>query len=146
MSEPDQTSLTRFLVQYGRYYVPGRTFYHRQLGLRLHGLGFRVLSIQRLATHPVWQVRIKQTHFRWDFLSTFRLLKPKLKAQVRRALKDLDRGIKAPEIVVVCNGVYIQVAFVWPLGKPATWRPSPSRPGSFAASQVFRDCLREQRN
>lgn len=146
MSEANQTSLIRFLLKHGRYYQPARYFYHRQLGLRLHGMGLKVLSIQRLSTHPVWQIRLKQVHYRWDFLWTFRLLKPKLKVQIRQALKDLARGIKAPEIVVVSSGVYIQIAFVWPRGQPGIWRPPQRCPCSAATSLEFRDRLRQYQN
>ena len=48
-----------FLTRYGRYRTTGALFYHRQLRQRLAEIGFRVITIERLATHPVWRIRLK---------------------------------------------------------------------------------------
>ena len=133
-------------MNYGRYYQPGRYFYHRQLGQRPREMGFKVLSIHMLSTHPVWQLRLKQTDYRLDFPRPYRLMELQLKAQIRQALIDPGQGTRAAEIVVVGCGVYFQVAFVWPLGQAGTWRPPPNHPHPFDVSLVLRRWLREQRN
>ena len=146
MPDQHEASLIKFLIKYGRYYQPARYFYHRQLGQRLREMGFRVRSIDRLETHSVWRVRLKQTDSCLDFLRPYRLLEPKLKVQIRCALKDLGHGIPAAEIVVAGYGVYFQIAFVWPLGSAGTWQPPSDHPNPFDVSLMFRGWLREKRN
>jgi hypothetical protein len=53
----EDASIGKYLMKYGRYYVSANLFYHRQLHERLREKGFKVISIQKLATHPVWDRR-----------------------------------------------------------------------------------------
>ncbi|MHB8522270.1 MAG: hypothetical protein ACYDH9_16140 [Limisphaerales bacterium] len=57
----EHAALRRFCARFGACRVPRGFFYHRQIWQRLAVIGFRVLSIERLATHPVWRIRLKGT-------------------------------------------------------------------------------------
>ena len=48
----EDPSIRKFFVRYGRYHARKGTFYHRQLRERLTEIGFKVLSIERLDSHP----------------------------------------------------------------------------------------------
>ena len=146
MSDDAEGALAKFLASHGQYYLAGRFFYHRQLALRLREIGFKVLSIEKLSTHPVWRIRLKQVHCRYTFLWVYRLLEPKLKAEIRRILKELRRGVKAQEIAIVNNGIYFVIAFVWPVGRSGFWQPESIPSTLFADSLELRCWLKQQRN
>ncbi len=144
MSEEAEGALAKLLANYSQYYLSGRFFYHWQLALRLREIGFKVLSIEKLSTHPVWRIRLKQVHCRYTFLWVYRLLEPKLKAEIQRILKDLRRGVKAQEIAIVNNGMYFAIAFVWPVGRGGFWQPEPKPP--HAIPPVLHRWLKQQGN
>ena len=52
-------SIRKFFARYGRYHAPRGTFYHRQLRDRLAEIGFKVLSVERVDSHPLWRIRLK---------------------------------------------------------------------------------------
>jgi len=52
-------SIRKFFAHYGRYRAPTGTFYHRQLRDRLAEIGFKVLSVERVDSHPLWRIRLK---------------------------------------------------------------------------------------
>ena len=54
-----KANLKQFLAKYGKFREPEQFFYHYRLNERLAALGFRVISIERLDTHPVWNVRFR---------------------------------------------------------------------------------------
>jgi hypothetical protein len=100
-------------------------FYHHRLHERLAALGFRVISIERLDTHPVWHVRVKgsldaqaklllgklyssKRPSAWD---SGKLMEEQLKAELRSILKELGQAVKADELNVVRYGGYFQLVF-----------------------------------
>src|SRR2546425_5739672 len=126
----NKMQIKKFLARYGRYRTTGDLFHHRQLGQRLAEIGFRVMTIERLATHPVWQIRLKgnltaqanlllgqASSDRFDPQSRY-WMERQLKRRIQKILNTLGNPIRSDEIVVVRSGAYFQVAFVWPKGTP----------------------------
>jgi hypothetical protein len=155
-----KTNLKQFLAKYGRFVESGQFFYHYRLHERLTALGVRVISVERLDTHPVWNIRFKgnldaQTKLllgksysgkRPAPWGSGEILEQRLKAELRSILKQLGRAVKADELNVVRYGGYFQAAFVWPLGKPGTWHPRPARPHPRQVSGVVQHWIKSQRN
>ncbi len=153
-------NLKQFLAKYGRFVEPGQFFYHHRLHERLTGLGFRVISIERLDTHPVWNIRIRgnleaQTNLllgksykgkRPAAWGSGEVIEQRLKAEMQSILKQLGRAVKADELNVVRYGGYFQIVFVWPLGQPGKWFPRPARPHPLRVSGVMQRWLKGQRN
>ncbi|MHB8519954.1 MAG: hypothetical protein ACYDH9_04275 [Limisphaerales bacterium] len=150
--------MRKFLARFGVYRVPRGLFYHRQMWQRLTVIGFRVLSIERLATHPVWRIRLKGTlAAQADLLlsqpPSIRVcarsqhwLEQQLKEWMQKILKHLGQAVPSGEIVVVRSGTYIQVTFVWPMGGPGVLAASPKHGHPLQVSLVVRRWLRWQRN
>src|SRR5262245_47519912 len=104
--------IKKFLARYGRYRTTGALFYHRQLRQRLAEIGFRVITIERMATHPVWQIRLKgnlttQANLligqpvsdRFGPQSKY-WMERQLKRQIQRILYTLGDPVRSNEIVV----------------------------------------------
>jgi len=133
-------------------------FYHRQLRERLTEIGFKVHSIERLDSHPLWRIRLKgslkvQAHLLvsqptglFDLSKPHGLLEQQLTKYIQRILKQLGRAAKKDEIVVVRSGTYVHVAFVWPLGRTGVVGRAPKDYHPFRVSLILRRWLREQRN
>lgn len=84
---------------------------HLALHHALAEAGFTSIRIERLATHPVWQIR-----------ATVPLNAPVsdrrvLKRQIRALLKEARLPVKADEIVVMPAGRRIHVSFVQEAGR-----------------------------
>jgi hypothetical protein len=155
-----KVGLKQFLAKYGRYREPGQFFYHHRLQERLASLGLRVISIERLSEHPVWNIRFKgnldaQTKLllgksysgkRPASWGSGEVIEQRLKAELRSILKQLGRALKADELNVVRHGAYFQAVFVWPMGQPGTWLPQPARPHPLQVSGVMRRWIKTQRN
>ena len=130
------------------------TFYHRQLRERLSEIGFKVLSIERLDSHPLRRIRLKgtlkvQAHLLisqpaelFDLSKSHGLLERQLTKHLQRILRQLGKPVRRDEIVVVRSGAYLKVAFVWPLGTPGILRGSVKEVNPFQGSPVVRRWLR----
>ena len=151
--------LKRFLAECGRYFEPAHFFYHRRIEEGLARLGFTVLSIERLAKASAWQVKLRVTletqaqmvgrTYRARNLTcgkTAKLLKGRLKAELRALLRQLGSGTKSDALVVVRHGAHFSVRFVWPLGTPGRWRPPTSATHPFRDSGMILEWLKQQRN
>ena len=155
-----KTNLKQFLAKYGRHVEPGRLFYHLRLQERLTALGFRVISIERLEEHPVWNIRIRgnldaQTNLllgksykgkRPVSWGSGEIIEQRLEAEFQAILKQLGKPVKADELNVVRYGGYFQIVFVWPLGQPGKWFSRPARPHPLRVSGVMQRWLKGQRN
>jgi hypothetical protein len=151
-------SIRKFFASHGRYRAPTGTFYHRQLRDRLTEIGFKVLSVERVDSHPLWRIRLKgslkvQAHLLisqpaglFDLSKTDGLLERQLTKYIQRILKQLGQPARRDEIVVVRSGTYVNVAFVWPLGTPGIVGRSPKEIHAFQVSLILRRWLRRQRN
>ncbi len=160
MKTKKKFGLKQFLAKYGRHVEPGRLFYHLRLQERLTALGFRVISIEHLDTHPVWNIRIRgnleaQTNLllgksykgkRPASWGSGEVIEQRLKGEMQSILKSLGKAVKADELNVVRYGGYFQIVFVWPLGQPGKWFPPPKRPHPLQLSTVMQGWIKEQRN
>jgi hypothetical protein len=154
----EDASIRKFFARHGRYRAPTGTFYHRQLRERLTEIGFKVLSIERLDSHPLWRIRLKgslgvQAHLLisqpaglFDLSKSHGLLERQLTKYIQRILKQLGQPVRKDEVVVVRSGVYVHVAFVWPLGTPGVVARSRKEIHPFQVSLILRRWLREKRN
>ena len=155
-----KTNLKQFLAKFGRFREPGQFFYHHRLTERLASLGFRVISIERLEEHPVWNIRFKgsleaQTNLllgesykgkRPASSGSGQVIEQRLKAEMHAILKSLGRAVKADELTVLREGAYFGAAFVWPMGQPGKWFPQPKRPHPLQVSGVVQRWIKQQRN
>src|SRR5436190_1917567 len=154
-----KASIKKFFARYGYYRAHGGTFFHRQLRQRLIDIGFKVLSVERLETHPVWKIRLKgnlgaqanllmsQPAGHSYLANPSHLLERQLAARIQRILKLLGKSVRCDEIVVVRSGTYFQVAFVWPMGRPGVLGRSVGQgTHPYQVSMVLRRWLRHQRN
>jgi hypothetical protein len=57
----DESTIAQFVQKHGAIFTPGNQFFHRAIADFLSGLGFVVLSVEKLDTHPVWQFRLRMT-------------------------------------------------------------------------------------
>jgi hypothetical protein len=155
-----KTNLKQLLAKYGRFVESGQFFYHHRLHERLASLGLRVISIERLEEHPVWNIRCRgnlevQTNLllgksykgkRPASWGSGEIIEQRLKAEMQSILKSLGKAVKADELNVVRYGGYFQVVFVWPLGKPGKWFPQPKRPHPLQVSGIMQRWIKGQRN
>ena len=153
-------NLKQFLAKYGRFVESAQFFYHHRLHERLTALGFRLISIERLDTHPVWNIRIRgnleaQTALllgksykgkRPSSWGSGEVIEQRLKAEMQSILKSLGKAVKADELNVVRYGGYFQIVFVWPLGQPGTWFPPVKRPHPLQVSGIVQGWIKQQRN
>jgi hypothetical protein len=155
-----KTNLKQFLAKYGKFREPEQFFYHYRLNERLSALGFWVISIERLDTHPVWNVRFRgsleaQSHLllgksykgkRPASWGSGEVIEQCLKAEMLSILKSLGKAVKADELTVVREGAYFGATFVWQLGQPGKWYPQPKRPHPLQVSGVVQRWIKQQRN
>src|SRR5262249_39333754 len=99
--------------------------------------GFRVLSVERLSTHPIWKVRLRgsldvQARLLLGkkyparmviYAKSSLLLELRLRAEMALILRQLQWKGKSEDIVVVRHGGYFQVHFVWAVGSIGLYRP-----------------------
>jgi hypothetical protein len=150
--------IKKFLARYGRYRTTADLFYHRQLRQRLAEIGFRVITIERLATHPVWEVRLKgnldvQANLllgqplseRFGSPSRY-WLEQQLKRRIQGILNTLGDPVRSDEITVARTGTYFQAAFVWPKGTPGVLGRSAKKVHPYQVAVELRRWLRRQRN
>ena len=148
-----KTNLNQFLAKCGYFVEPKQFFYHHRLRDRLTALGFRIISIERLGTHPVWNIRFKgnleaQTHLLLakSNKGSSEVIEQRLKAEMHAILKSLGQAVKADELNVVRYGGYFQCVFVWPMGQPGKWYPQPKQIYPLQDSGVVRRWMKSQRN
>ena|SRR6266567_7305088 len=154
----DHASKRRFFARYCRIRVPKGTFYHRQLRQRFREIGFRLISIERLETHPVWRIKLRGSlRTQADLLisqpaglfgksNPHQLLERQLTTYVQRILRQLGQPVRRDEIIVARSGTYVKVAFVSEMGSPGVLMPSSKETDAFPVSPVLRRWLRRQRN
>ncbi len=147
--------LLKILRRSGAYYHPGALFYHELWAQRLANLGLRVISIERLPYHPVWDLRLRGTLSAQTFLLASKpspkklcgaqdLVCVQLTSEVRQMAKDLGCRIAWDCLSVIRTGTYFRVSFVWPLGKAGIWLKREKKPAAFTF--FIRRWLRKCRN
>ena len=120
--------------------VPAWQFFHRAMYDFLMNLGLRVLSVERLDTHPIWVIRLRisaeaalRPPLEWPAQNP-RNPGPKtphepLDHQIRHLLSRFLGGFGPPvpagEISVIRkSGPYLRIVFLWPRGQPGFWTPA----------------------
>jgi len=141
----------QILLRCGRYYQGGKLFYHRLWKQWLNGLGFRVICVERLDCHDLWDLRLRlapskpavgrPATTRWVELKD---PMEKLKLQIRQIARELGPPIQADGITVVRSGAYYRAIFIWPAGEPGLLLRTEKKPEAF--SFLIRRCLRRNRN
>src|SRR3974390_735758 len=126
------TLLEKILRRCGAYYQSGDLFYQRLWSQRLSHIGFRVISVEKLPYHELWDIRCYGTLAAQSFLLlTIPVSKPflcakdivlkQIGAEIQRIAKDLGARIRRDCIHVGRKGTYFRITFIWPLGKPGRW-------------------------
>jgi hypothetical protein len=148
-------SLQIILQQCGAYYLSGDWFYHQLWYQRLSQIGFRVISIQKMPYHELWDIRLYGTLTSQSYLlltkpvpksqfSTKDQLLKQFQFEIQQIAKDLGEPIRQDCIQVARKGAYFRAILVWPLGKPGRWVKPEKRAEAF--SFLIRSWLRRNRN
>ncbi len=119
-------------------------------------IGFRVLLVQKLSLHEVWEIRLcgglaAQTYLlvskpvpKKDVWATD-LMRKQLQSEIHQIAKDLGLSIQRDCITVVrTSSAYFKAAFIWPMGKPGMLLKREKKPEAF--SFLIRPWLRRNRN
>jgi hypothetical protein len=148
-----ERQMRMFLRGQGRCYLPRRQYWHHVVADFFMRLRFVLVSVERLATHPVWRVRLKLTADAQHYLLLGLvcshpwapdLVGRQLRVAVIGFLREHAQKILARDIVVVQSGDRIQVLFPGPMGAAGIWKPSRVNP--WRRSLVVRRWLRAQAN
>ena len=147
--------LEKILGDCGGYYQSGALFYQRLWHQHLNQMGFRVVAVEKLPYHELWDIRCYGTLAAQSYLLlTIPVSKPhfcakdivlkQLYAEIQRIAQDLGAKIRRDCIHVGRKGAYIRITFIWPLGKPGRWVKPEERAEAF--SFLIRPWLRRNRN
>ena len=147
--------LEKILRRCGAYHQSGDLFHQRLWHQRLSQIGFRVVAVEKLPYHQLWDIRLYGTLAAQSYLlltipvskpyfSTKDLLLKQFQAEVRQIAKDLGAPIARDCIHVGRKGAYIRITFIWPLGKPGRWVRPEKKAEVF--SFLIRPWLRRNRN
>jgi hypothetical protein len=130
-------------------------FYHELWKQRLVSIGFRVLLIQKLEHHEVWDIRVCGNFTTQTYLLVTKPLSDKMiwtkdilvrqfQSEIRLIAQDLGLPIKRDCITVARKGAYLEASFIWPKGKPGLLIKK--RKPTNAFSLLIRPWLRRSRN
>jgi hypothetical protein len=147
--------LEKILRRCGAYYQSGDLFYQRLWHQHLNQIGLRMISVEKLPYHELWDIRCYGTLAAQAYLLlTIPVSKPhfcakditlkQLHAEIQRIAKDLGAPIRRECVHVGRKGAYIRITFIWPLGKPGRWVKPEKRAEAF--SFLIRPWLRRSRN
>jgi hypothetical protein len=147
--------LVRILRYCGVYYQSGELFYQRLWHQHLSQIGFRVVAVEKLRYHQLWDIRLYGTLAAQSYLlltlpvskpyfSTKDLLLKQFQAEVRRIAKDLGAPIARDCIHVGRKGAYFRITFIWSLGRPGRWVKPEKKAEAF--SFLIQPWLRRNRN
>lgn len=119
-------------------------------------IGFRVLLVQKLSMHEVWEIRVcanlaAQTYLliskpvpKKDIWSADPMRK-QLQSEIHQIAKDLGLPIQRDCITVArSGGAYFTIAFIWQRGRPGMLLKKAKKPQAF--SFLIRPWLRRNRN
>jgi hypothetical protein len=150
-----ETRLEKILRRCGAYYQPGDLFYQRLWHQRLSQIGFRVISVEKLPYHELWDIRLYGSLTAQSYLlliqpvvkphfSAKDILLKQLQAEIQGIAKDLGAVIPRDCIHVGRKGAYFRITFLWPLGRPGRWVKPEKKAEAF--SFLIRPWLRKNRN
>jgi hypothetical protein len=151
----NDTFLQKILRRCGAYYHPADLFYQELLRDRLRQIGFRVLLIEKLPYHEVWDVRVCVKLASQVYLlaskpppkrigKTEEMLVKQFQKEIQAFALDLGPPIRNDSITVVRTGAYLRASFIWPEGKPGRLlkKEKPAEAFSF----LIRPWVRRNRN
>lgn len=149
------THLEKILRRCGVYYQSGDQFYQRLWYQRLTQIGLRVISVEKLPYHQLWDIRLYGTLAAQSYLLlTIPVPKPhfqakdillkQLHAEIQQIATDLGAFLRRDCILVNRKGAYFRITFIWPLGKPGRWVKPEKAAEAF--SFLIRPWLRRNRN
>ena len=147
--------LKKILRRCGTYYQSGDLFYQRLWHQHLSRIGFRVISVEKLPYHQLWDIRLFGSLKAQSYLLLTKpvakrylwakdLLLKQLHLEVQQVAKDFGAFIRRDCIHVARKGAYLRVTFIWPLGKPGRWVKPEKKAEAF--SFLIRSWLRRSRN
>lgn len=148
--------LKRILRSCGTYYHSADLFYQELWSARLASIGFRVLSVEKLPYHPVWEVRLCGNLTAQAYLLLSRAVSAKaaasenpfskqLESEIKLIAKELGLPLKRDCLSVTRNGKnYFRVSFVWPKGKAGRYVKQEKKQDAF--SLLILAWLRKTRN
>jgi hypothetical protein len=149
------TFLKNILHRCGAYYHSADLFYQELWKQRLVGIGFRVLSVEKLPYHHVWDIRAcgglsAQTYLLVSKPVPAKLawsedpLPKQLESEIHQIAKDLGLAVRKDCLNVVRTGRYFRASFIWPMGKPGRLLKQEKKTEAF--SFLIRPWLRRNRN
>lgn len=148
------THLLKILRQCGAYYHVSDLFYHELLRERLVSIGFRVVKIEKLWLHHVYDVRVFTSLAAQMYLLVTRpvpkrylgredLLLKQFRSELQDIARDLGEPIKVDCITVSRRGAYLEASFIWPKGRPGLLLKQEKKPETFSflmKSWLRRNC------
>ena len=145
----------RILLRCGRYYQSGALFYQRLWQEHLTQIGFRVISVHKLAYHHLWDIRLYGTLTLQSYLLLTKpltepngsfgdLLAKQFLREIQAISQDMGARIRRDCIHVARSGAHFRVSFIWPLGKPGRWVKPEKKAEAF--SFLIRPWLGRNRN
>jgi hypothetical protein len=149
------TFLNKILLRCGAHYQSGDLFYQRLWRERLRSIGFRVLLVQKLFIHEVWEIRVCGNLAAQTYLLVSKpipkkhawsneVLVKQLQAELHQIAIDLGLPIRRDCLTVIRTGAYFQASFIWPKGKPGLLLKKEKKPEAF--SFLIKPWLRRNRN
>ncbi len=147
--------LHKILLDSGTYYHSAEFFYQELWRQRLLNIGWRVLAVERLPYHPVWDIRLRGTLAAQVYLLlskpvAVRVAKSKdplckqFECEIREIAKELGPAICRDCVSVIRTGTYFRVSFIWPRGKPGRLVHQVKKPVAFTF--LIQPWLRKNRN
>ena len=151
---PDKL-LNRILSRCGTYYHSADLFYHELWKQHLINLGFRVLYVEKLPYHHVWDVRVFGSLAAQTYLLVSKPLPKKLmwskdplpkqlESELLRIAVDLGLPIRKDCVSASRTGSYFRAGFIWKRGKPGRLLKKEKKVEAF--SFLMRQWLRKARN
>ena len=149
------TLLIRILRRCGAYYHSAELLYQEFWKQRLVNIGLRVLLVEKEPYHEVWRIRACGNLPAQSYLLLRKPMPPKyawskdllerqLRSEVQHMAKEMGPPIKSDCLHVVRTGAYLQITFIWPMGKPGMLLKKEKKVQPF--SFLIRPWLKRNRN
>jgi hypothetical protein len=147
--------LRNILRRCGAYYHSPALFYQELWKQRMVNIGFRVLLVEKLNLHHVWEIRlcgglVAQTYLLVSkpipkrYIATKDILLKQLRSEIQEIASEMGPPIKADCVSVTRTGAYFHASFIWPVGRPGLLLKKEKRLEAF--SFLIRPWLSRNRN
>lgn len=149
------TFLNKILLRCGSYYHSGDLFFQELWKQHMVNIGFRVLYVEKLPYHHVWDIRLCGNLTAQTYLLVSKpvakkhswspeVLVKQLRSEIQQIAKDMGPPVKTDCISVARTGAYFRASFIWPMGKPGRLLKKEKKAEAF--SFLIRPWLRRNRN